>query len=91
MRITLHEGMFHQVKRMIKAVGGEVVMLRRESFGPFTAENMKEGEMRLLTREKMEKIPALLPEGRKCAAFLPKEATKKRRRGREVGEDLEKR
>lgn len=33
-QITLREGKFHQVKRMVHAVGGEVVRLRRLSIGP---------------------------------------------------------
>ena len=32
--ITIHEGKFHQVKRMFFAVGREVVGLKRVSFGP---------------------------------------------------------
>lgn len=32
-RIILHEGMFHQVKRMMEAVGNEVVYLRRDRIG----------------------------------------------------------
>lgn len=36
LRVTLQEGRFHQVKRMVRAVGGEVVRLRRLSIGPLT-------------------------------------------------------
>lgn len=32
-RIILHEGMFHQVKRMLEAVGNEVIYLRRIRIG----------------------------------------------------------
>ena len=32
--VTVHEGRYHQVKRMISAVGGEVTYLKRLSIGP---------------------------------------------------------
>lgn len=41
-RLTILEGKFHQVKRMIGAAGGEVVYLKRESVGPFTLEGIEE-------------------------------------------------
>lgn len=49
-RITIHEGKFHQVKRMMAAVGCEVVYLKRESFGPWTLPaDLAEGEIREIT------------------------------------------
>ena len=33
-QIAIHEGKFHQVKRMVQAVGREVTRLHRQSFGP---------------------------------------------------------
>jgi signal transduction histidine kinase len=32
--VTIHEGKFHQVKRMFEAVGRTVLTLHRERFGP---------------------------------------------------------
>ena len=32
--LTIHEGHYHQVKRMLKAVGNPVVKLHREQYGP---------------------------------------------------------
>ncbi len=48
--LTIHEGKFHQVKRMLFAVGNGVVNLKRISFGclQLSAE-LKEGEYRELT------------------------------------------
>lgn len=34
--ITIHEGKFHQVKKMFEAVGNKVVYLKRITFGPLT-------------------------------------------------------
>ncbi|MBR1623634.1 MAG: rRNA pseudouridine synthase [Pseudobutyrivibrio sp.] len=34
--ITIHEGKFHQVKRMFYAIGREVIELKRTAFGPLT-------------------------------------------------------
>lgn len=35
-RLTLHEGRYHQVKRMFHAVGNRVLSLHREQIGPLT-------------------------------------------------------
>ena len=51
-RLTLREGKYHQVKRMLAARGKPVVFLRRLSMGPLSlGEELKEGEWRLLTEE----------------------------------------
>ena len=45
--LTLHEGKFHQVKRMFQAVGMEVTYLKRESMGSLVLdETLKPGEYR---------------------------------------------
>ena len=55
--VTLHEGKFHQVKRMIAAVGGEVYSLRRVAFGPLRLdETLEPGAFRELTREELEAL-----------------------------------
>lgn len=42
--LTIHEGRFHQVKRMFHAVGKEVVYLKRMSMGPITLpEDLEKG------------------------------------------------
>lgn len=41
-KLTIREGKFHQVKRMIGAAGGEVIYLKRLSVGPFTLEGIEE-------------------------------------------------
>lgn len=52
--LTIHEGKFHQVKRMFEAVGGEVVFLKRLSMGTLRLdENLKPGEYRLLTDQEL--------------------------------------
>lgn len=52
--LTIHEGKFHQVKRMLKAVGNEVTALKRVNFGALALdENLKPGEYRELTNEEV--------------------------------------
>lgn len=52
--LTITEGKFHQVKRMIHEVGGNVVYLKRVSMGDIILdENLKEGEYRPLTEEEI--------------------------------------
>lgn len=56
-RLTIHEGKFHQVKRMFLAVGKEVTYLKRERMGTLCLdENLKLGEYRLLTEEEIENV-----------------------------------
>lgn len=54
--LTIHEGRFHQVKRMFKAIGTEVTYLERISMGPLMLGNLKPGEMRSLTEEELLKL-----------------------------------
>ncbi len=52
--LTIYEGRFHQVKRMLQAVGNEVVSLKRVAFGPLVLdESLAPGESRLLTEEEV--------------------------------------
>ena len=57
-KLTIHEGKYHQVKRMIKALGGEVIYLKRIAFGGLNLDdlNLKKGESRKLSKEEMEKL-----------------------------------
>ena len=56
-RLTIHEGKFHQVKRMFLAGGKEVTYLKRERMGTLCLdENLKPGEYRLLTEEEIENV-----------------------------------
>ena len=43
--LTITEGKYHQVKEMLKAVGNEVVYLKRLSFGKLELGNLKKGEV----------------------------------------------
>ncbi len=52
--LTIYEGKFHQVKRMFKALGMEVVYLKRISMGSLKLdENLDLGEYRYLTKEEV--------------------------------------
>ncbi len=48
--VTLREGKFHQIKRMIASRGSSVCYLKRLSFGPLKLDSsLNEGDFRLLT------------------------------------------
>lgn len=49
--LNIKEGKFHQVKKMLKAVGNEVIYLKRETFGKLTLEDMTPCEVREIERE----------------------------------------
>ena len=53
--LTIHEGKFHQVKRMFESVGKKVVYLKRLSMGQLKLdENLALGEYRELTEEEIK-------------------------------------
>ena len=55
--LTIHEGKFHQVKRMFESVGKTVVYLKRLSMGALKLdETLELGEYRELTDEEVKLI-----------------------------------
>lgn len=56
-RITVQEGKFHQVKRMVDKVGKEVVYLKRIAMGPLSLEeSLGKGGCRPLTERELEAL-----------------------------------
>lgn len=56
-KVIIHEGKFHQVKRMFEAVGRTVTALHRPVFGPITLpEDLPEGQWRELTDEELSAL-----------------------------------
>jgi 16S rRNA pseudouridine516 synthase len=52
--LSIHEGRYHQVKRMFHAVGNQVLSLHREAIGPLVLDPaLAPGESRSLTREEI--------------------------------------
>lgn len=52
--LTIHEGKFHQIKRMLHAVDNEVLALKRIAFGGLTLdEGLNTGEYRELTEQEV--------------------------------------
>jgi len=54
--LTIHEGRFHQVKRMFEAVGCTVIYLKRLSMGDLQLGDLELGEYRKLTDEEVQII-----------------------------------
>ena len=50
-RLTLHEGRYHQVRRMFAAVGNHVDALHRERVGGLTLGDLPDGQWRVLDEE----------------------------------------
>lgn len=58
--LTINEGRYHQVKRMMGALGNRVVDLHREKIGAITLdESLKPGEYRPLTQTEIESLQTL--------------------------------
>ncbi|KAL6069183.1 Pseudouridine synthase [Balamuthia mandrillaris] len=54
-RITLYEGRYHQVRRMMAAIGNGVPLsIKRESIGPIQLGDLPEGKWRPLKREELK-------------------------------------
>ena len=51
--LTIHEGRFHQVKRMFEAVGCTVTYLKRLTMGSLALGDLKKGEYRKLTEDEV--------------------------------------
>ncbi len=58
--LTIHEGRKHQVKRMLKAVGHEVVFLHRDVFGPLALKDVEYGSWRLLTEAEAASLERII-------------------------------
>lgn len=52
--VTIHEGKFHEVKRLFAAVGCEVTYLKRTKFGPLVLDGgLPEGSFREISKEEV--------------------------------------
>src|SRR3546814_90034 len=55
-RLTLHEGRYHQVRRMFAAVGNHVEALHRSGVGGLDLGELTEGEWRMLAATDVERL-----------------------------------
>ncbi len=55
-RVTVHEGKNRQVRKMCKAIGHQVLTLKRVSIGPIALKDLPEGKWRKLTPEEVKSL-----------------------------------
>lgn len=55
-RLTLQEGKYHQVKRMMHACNNEVIELHRSHFAGLDLEGLNPGDYRSLTNEEIQRL-----------------------------------
>lgn len=55
-RLILHEGRYHQVRRMFAALGNHVTALHRSAFGPLTLGELAPGEYRDLRDDELNSL-----------------------------------
>lgn len=58
-QLTIHEGHYHQVKRMFKAVGHLVEKLSREKYAFLDLRSLTSGEYRELSREEVDRLKSV--------------------------------
>ena len=85
-RVTLYEGRFHQVKRMLGALDGYVIALHRERVGNLLLDpTLAPGQCRVLTEAEWQLLDETLPAARSPATWDPPpghQAGRKRQRTR---------
>ena len=57
--ITIHEGRNRQVRRMVDAIGHQVISLKRVGFGPIKLGDLPRGQWRRLTAEEVRRLKEL--------------------------------
>lgn len=57
--LTIHEGHYHQVKKMMKAVGHPVIKLHRQRYGFLDLHGLNSGQFRPLTNSEVQKLKKL--------------------------------
>lgn len=56
-KVSITEGKYHQIKRMFKAIGNQVLHLKRLSMGSLTLDkDLKKGAYRVLTKEEIQQL-----------------------------------
>ena len=58
--LTIHEGKYHQVKRMFEYIGCPVTYLKRIRFGNLTLDGLEIGEYRSLTEKEIDQLHLLV-------------------------------
>lgn len=64
-KLVLHEGRYHQVRRMFEATGNFVVELHRERFGDLTLGPLEPGQWRLMEEAEIAAITPVKIKGKK--------------------------
>ena len=81
-RVTIHEGKFHQVKRMFEAVGSEVLYLKRLSMGTLVLdESLAPGAYRRLTEQEIQMLKETRNIRKMVKDFLPISKKDMKKRG----------
>ncbi|KRN86925.1 pseudouridine synthase [Ligilactobacillus acidipiscis] len=58
--LTIHEGRYHQVKRMLKSVGHPVEKLKRETYGFLNLDGLTSGDFRKLTNQEITALKKMV-------------------------------
>lgn len=59
LQLTIHEGKYRQIRRMMQALGGQVKRLKRETLGPLSLKGLVLGKSRKLTAQEIKELLSL--------------------------------
>ena len=88
--LSIHEGRKHQVKKMLRSIGHEVVRLHRDEFGPLALTGLMPGQWRPLSDAERAMIEGLVlqdeaaPVARKAPEATQRRGARVPRDGREA-------
>lgn len=57
--VTIHEGKKRHIRRMFQEIGGRVVALKRQKYGPLALRGLPEGSFRELSESEVKKLRSL--------------------------------
>ncbi|ALC84147.1 MULTISPECIES: 23S rRNA pseudouridine(2605) synthase RluB [Bacillus] len=63
-QLTIHEGRNRQVRRMLEAIGHEVLKLKREEYGFLNLHGLRTGDARELTPHEVKRLRAMAAHGK---------------------------
>ncbi len=73
LHLTIHEGKYRQIRRMMQALGGQVKRLKRETLGPLSLKGLALGKYRKLTQQEIKELLSLPQKEKQIVGTIKKD------------------